>query len=928
MYEAQSRLLKMARAHWHGNVRMSRGLESLPLWVSNPSTPIEVIAGSVNMSHTMCVVHQIRQLRAEVEADSHNTPTDPEFDPAQPVVDPEMDPCLVVAIARLAFGDFLEAFVAFKAQRICGPTDVLPPRDPNFKTMARLFQDSYLMSVWTSAHAQYVACAFDLIDHHRKATRRDPEIGAVVEEESNEQEDANTGAVNKSNVCIQFAPPSPGLYSVPCASNTPDLTSLYERTSAGKTCEKTSQGMLAVLSRATNAGSRGWEATLTSALQNSDGAAKFCHHAVQVALCGLHPCIHPLARPSWQKRMMVIRANPLAVQRSEMLTFAKNTSNAVKEAIRLSLASLLNENMASLSVYIDTNQPMRQLAIPPLSMPNVSLQSCMQSFAAVGVHVSTNVCTIDQMGEMLTSRISSEPRSRKKAQAATAQSQPPPPPPTTLASNLTYCCSWMGGRAGNGSNTPLSVSSVLSGLLSASFRVEFSLLWMHSTQHKERLSRLDDAQYQALHTRNPCHQLVGMLDAKHALRAQRLAMRLPQASILTVHEVSKILDMRSVEKEEGDTATHFGVGTSTTSNRAVQEGESSVLSLDGESMAKLTVFGQTASLRNQLLTYNLGNETRRRQIRALVRRFLVDRHCPEIAAELDMLLLDPSHPCTEILKRLPKHATRVFICSECKRIVNACQTGAGKDAAFNELGLSASMLRIDGKLSDGEMRCARRSSAALRTAVSLEELADSREVECNPCFFDTVEKMPVDLRPASVVRPPSWSADRDPQNEKAPASETASDVAKLRRDVKNCYEQHPKAIACGEVPLVSVDILGLCIRVFHEWHSLCSLCGCLMRMTSSTRFGAEPCCNKCDFSMLFGKDLEAKLLSQQPKPQTPTCRLCGKPQPMTMNSKWRCVNAPADNGGRNATVPPPLRKCWCVYECPIGYTRCFKTNRS
>ena len=45
-----------------------------------------------------------------------------------------------------------------------------------------------------------------------------------------------------------------------------------------------------------------------------------------------------------------------------------------------------------------------------------------------------------------------------------------------------------------------------------------------------------------------------------------------------------------------------------------------------------------------------------------------------------------------------------------------------------------------------------------------------------------------------------------------------------------------------------------------------------------------------------------------PKPPPPACRYCGKVQPLnSTGAKWRRVEAPADTGGRNASVPAPLR---------------------
>lgn len=887
MYQCHARLLDQLRAHLHGDRALLRDLETLPAWVTVPSTPVEVVAGSLDLREAMAATQQLRGLCQALEAElARAAPPVPTAH--APAATPDMDPCLAVALTRLALGDLLECFVGLRTHAVCGVHDTL--RDPHARATARLFQDSYLMAVWTSAHAQYVATVFDLLAHDRARVE-----GLVNDPEPREQPCARLG-----NACAHFGVPAPELHLVPCVSNTPDVGPLCERAAAPRTCTKTSQPLIAVLARATNAGSRGWEATLNAALQSSEGAVRLCHHAVQVALSGLHPCVHPLARPTWRQRLGILRGNPLSLQRGEVQAFAKVASNMVKEAIRLCIGTLLNEDMATLMAYVETNQPMAQLEMPPLAMPAASMRACMQTFASVGIELLQTPCTVAELAERLTGTLSSEPRSRKKAGAAAASGGPAPA--------VSYCCSWMGGRAGSVATT-LSVSTVLSGLLAASFRAEYTLFWMHAAAGEERPSRLDDAQYRALHHRSPFHEMVGLLARPLMLRAQRLALRMPQASLLTVRDVASIL--RLSELPSADVS-----GTTSTSNRAVQEGEATIMRLDGSSVAQLVVFAQTAALRSQMLAYDLGETTRRRQIRALARRFLV----PMETLDLDLGLMGTEEG-ERIVGSLPRHATHVFVCSECRRIVNACHAGGGKEVPFNELGLSASMLRIDTALAEGEMRCAKRSSAALRTAVTLEEQADARQVECQPCARPDAASMPPDLRPASVVAAGSDTAAKEEEKEgedKGP--EPASDVAKLRRDIKNCLEQHPRAVACGDVPLVSVDVLGRCVRLFDDWYCLCALCGALMRTAPSSRFGGEPCCQRCDFAMLFGKELETRLLEQQPKPAPPSCRLCGKPQPPGSGSKWRVVSAPADTGGRNASVPPPLRKCWCA-SFPFEPTR-------
>ena len=129
----------------------------------------------------------------------------------------------------------------------------------------------------------------------------------------------------------------------------------------------------------------------------------------------------------------------------------------------------------------------------------------------------------------------------------------------------------------------------------------------------------------------------------------------------------------------------------------------------------LFAFTRLAVLRASILSYDLGAATRRKQALAVCQRLLLP-------------LAPDDDPIEAVRARLPAHASTLFCCSECKRIVNSVQDGGGKDTAFNELGLSASMLLIDGEVREGHMRCAKRSSAALRTGVVASLTAFPRDV--------------------------------------------------------------------------------------------------------------------------------------------------------------------------------------------------------
>jgi len=918
---------------------------ALPAWVHSLDFDAATARCDARLGSTSALVDAMELVRAQRRATemlhaamAGRGELGPE--PAQPVRLPtERAPELVAAAVRQCHGEMLEAYAAHRALQLCDATSLPPPHAA--AEFARLCHDSYLVAVWTSAHAEYAATVEELLERTAR--------GAA----------ATAAAAAPSTVADLLVPP-PELHSVPCASNGADLSALYERVGAPRACPKTAQGLLAIFARATNAGSRGWESTLNAAVKDSDGATRVCLHALGVALTGLQPCLHPAARRPWPARFAVSRCwrAPQNGSATAFRDMTKRCPAAIKEAVRLQLAMLLAEEPATLEALAATHQPAGQLGIPPRSVAPAALQGSMHAFAAAGEALLVPGAPAAAV-EVLASLLAHESRSRKKARpaaASAAAASAAAADPAALAAakaeqqrRLLLVGATPGAAGSGGKRRPPPAAAagpaagpaaqplvpraqqqlataaalcpavaVVSGLLSACFRAEYVPFWLHSQRYGQRASRLDEAQFRALHAGSPAHRLCAQLPAEARLRAQRLALREPASSLLTVAAALELLGIAQPGEEAGacvdyedavaaaaaepepepsplEDAEEATTATCATSSRAVQEAEALVLGLGARDAATLIEFARCSALRAQLLAYDLGPRTRAAQAEAVCRRLLLTPRAGETAEEA-------------VRARLPAHCSELFCCSECRRIANACQDGAGKDVPFNEIGLSASMLRIDGALCGGHMRCAKRSSAALRTAVALEEAADAQEVESKPLPPDAA--LPADLRPASIVEAAGTAAS---------GRDAASEVAKLRRDIKNCYEQRDRAVACGDVPLVRIPVLGRAVRVFGDWHALCVRCGCLAKLAPGSRFGAEPCCMRCDFAMLHGREAAKAAMmatTEQVKAPVRQCRYCGKQQSDNGTLRWKSLPAPADAGGPNANVPPPLR---VVHYCPTHF---------
>ena len=226
------------------------------------------------------------------------------------------------------------------------------------------------------------------------------------------------------------------------------------------------------------------------------------------------------------------------------------------------------------------------------------------------------------------------------------------------------------------------------------------------------------------------------------------------------------------------------------------------------------------------------------------------------------------------------------------------------------------MLVVDGEVCQGHMRCAKRSSAALRTAAALEASAGVLQIEQLDPLPDPL--LPRDLRPATVVATMCSKGSLSDTTAAVVAHDSSSEVAKFRRDLKSCYEQSSKATSCGDLPLVRIPILGRVVRVFGNFYATCAMCGALARVTPGSRFRDDICCMRCDYAMLAGKEAAAEMRAALPRAPPPTCRFCGKAEPENGSGmKWRRIVSPADTGGLNASVPAPLRVVWCVTPRPI-----------
>tara|TARA_X000001036_G_scaffold86643_1_gene78691 strand:+ start:114 stop:2750 length:2637 start_codon:yes stop_codon:yes gene_type:complete len=642
-------------------------------------------------------------------------------------------------------------------------------------------------------------------------------------------------------------PPPPSMFSVPNALSEFDWSDLFSRRSCPAQCgSKTALPMLQVLMRSTNPGQRGWNTLLETSLRDSTGVRYVISSAIHVCLAGMHAHLHPSKRPRWPERMRILHtALQLTTSVSLQQLFCA-TAGATKEAVRRLLAGSVAAAPALLNALAHVSHPVGQLRAPPTHLPAVGMESAMLCFLQAGQAMAEGASYHDAVS------------------SAFAEDGPQGCNP----------CGWVSGWLGKGTasvHTKVTGVSLAADVWSVAFRSNFLPFWAHGDSQGLRVHRLDPVQYHALHALNACTKLVGLLPEEAQLRAQRAALAHVSAGILTIEELAAHLEIPNVK------------GTSSNGGAKGSSDALSVLSADGaESAARLLVCARAAWVSEQVLIVELGPRAAGMQIQALFAR--LGHRRSDALRTVDPATVDAAAEA----RQLPFQATQLHTCLQCKRISNACCTAAYKASTpFNELGASISMLDTDSRSAPpGALRlfCAKRSSAAYRTALSSEQSMLQHEIEQQEVQDKEMERL---------VAKCAGNVDAE-----------LGVAARAKRDSKSALEQRSYALGCGAEPMLAVPLLGRAVRVHAKWYGLCCYCGACIQLQPHHRFQGELCCGRCDADML---GLAREVLERTAEPVC-ICRFCGvQENDPSLLYRWKSLKAPLDFAGKNRDLPPPLR---------------------
>lgn len=751
-----------------------------------------------------------------------------------------------LALARVALGAALEAVITDCVLQTMLPGQVFihdtstrhEERVCRFR-LARLYSDSFKVALWTSVHASYVG---------------------------------------QMNIGIE-TPEPPSIFGVPSSATEIDWSDLFSRRFLPRQIgNKNGESLLNLLMRCTNPGSRGWDALLKTSLEDSPPNRVVIGMSATIAASGMHEALHPATRPHWTSRVVIINLMQHVTNVPDFRSGIVATSQQTKEMLRRTLATTISTSAAVQRALSVVSHPVGLLTLPPFTLPHRGLEGAMSAY----VTAALEMCDADVKFEHAVKRAFA--MHDDGAMGEPPDADDPSPRSSTTASNTValrnlapWNVSWLGkGTASIHQKIPL--VRIAADLWASAFRSNFIVYWTHAMTHKFRLTRLDTVPYRALHAMNSCTQLVAMLDEKSALRAQRVALSNASSGIYTIEEIASLLGIRGMRG-----------GSSNGGAKNVLDALNTLSVKGTEPLALMLSCARAAWVNEELLMVELGKRTTAMQIRAL---------CHRLHMEIPNELASGSHDnfsASDATKNMPTQATHLLVCTECRRVGNAACDIFESSLSFNELGVSCAMLSECCRREDSHVRCSKRSSAALRSAIHYQETMQAHALEELP--FDSTNVDRIINQTKTAISASAMSND-------------SGVAARIRRDAKSALEQRERADPCGSIPMLKINLVGRAVRIFgSEWYGLCAFCGCVTKIAPQNRFGSEICCLRCDPTLLNIKN------TAKPASGKRICRFCGREEEET---PFKIFRAPHDIAGNNATLPPPLRT--------VAY--CAKHNRT
>jgi len=633
---------------------------------------------------------------------------------------------------------------------------------------------------------------------------------------------------NKYNV-------EPNIMNVPTQGNECALDHMIdEKVVCGSSCRGTSI-LHQMLIRCTNPASRGWTTTVHTVISQESGCSVILRHALIVCLTGMHANLQPTDRPDWHTRARTLWRMQRSMDQTQFAAFVSRHSNVAKEAIRRRLVETLESSPALRHIMSKCGSVMATIGSPPRAFPsNASHKSMTHMVNAGRANASDEHATLDVAIDVEFDQHGN-----------------------TL--------DWLNKVLIKHSSE--SFLSEASRVFISSFAAHWNSFWVFVSQYNERPMRLDKCQYDAISSVDPAMRLCNAIDTRISLRVQRYVLQNPVLGALTSDDVHRLLKIPESQRMSLLSTIRHG---------------------DALTSAVLLDMVRTTWLCEQLLVVDLGHQARCAQIISLIEKHKHHVELNTLEKPSDAGL--SKEQLNNVIAKLPVACTNLCLCPECKRVANATpplQVNHPNCLAFDEVGTPSTMLStkdITSSERSVDLHCAKRSSAALRSAISAEQHATAVMVDAvgtwDECSCsDMVQKV---MRPATVTS--------------------------MRRDGRRAQEQRREALACGDTPLVLIPLIGRVVRIHGTWYGMCSMCCNITRVLHFNRIGADIVCATC-FAKRMVETIKTEDMPNASLYRDQRCRFCSKAVPADRGN-FISYASPNDTFGSNRLLPRNLRVTW------------------
>ena len=674
---------------------------------------------------------------------------------------------------------------------------------------------------------------------------------------------AHTAFVDDCQLGVLEAP-SPSIFTVLSSFTEFNFSDLLARRVVPKHKDlKDALPVLSLLMRGLHTSARGWDVLLSQFVPKSTCVRTIVGRALAVSCTGMHENVHPALRLPWRRRHVALKLLFRECTSKRLPDLTKTATTATREAVRRLLMSTVACMPAATRALALSAHPIRMLQSPPLCAPAPGAEACAEAFAS-----ATQSFLSDK-----------NPSAGQLADALTYAFDEP-----MVSPRQRYDINWLGkGSAPVSMPTPFVTTAA--GVFASAFRANFLPLWLHAFHHGQEMPRLEAIFHSAVHELNAATALVAELDEKTALHMQRLAIGHVSSALLSAEDVmdatglsAELCKFPLAENELDVDYEDRGKGLGPTDDEL------------GRQLAMALSWARAAWVSEKVRIYELGPRTTGMQILAILRRLSSTKTSEAEALPLGEL----GRRKDEFLDGLPKQATHLQACLACGRVANPVVNFAKPGTHFDDVGASVAMncTACDAAEADygkQHLRCAKRASAALRTAVLYEASSTAA----------AVEQKPVDG--AAAASSITWAGQQ---------KSTASGVgARAKRDAKTGMTQRRGPKGCGDDPLLVLPLVGRCIALSGVKYALCAFCAACVQVDAKHRAGGEICCLRCDGRVAKGFAKPAE--EEDPAEHARVCRFCGKVERNA--GTHRSYKAPHDIAGNNERLPPPLRT---VHFCP------------